>query len=351
MQSVKPQTKTLNQRQTETHIVKPAELIEIREISESLKLVDRRIFNVLLANAWDNIKEPVFHTVRLHELRGTDKDNARPRDSLKRLMQVVIAFDVIEDGIKREVLTHLLGDCKLDHNPYGLAYYSFSDSMRKMLVLSSVFARLRRDLIYQFRSKYALTLYEMLQKRINLSHKTSDNFTIDEIRQKLGVAKEINKIYRDLNTNVLKPAVIEVNGLSDIACSIDPIIENRVTVGIRLSWRKKEIEEAFKSVNELQDNSSVRKERIGGQVVQIYPNQTQVNGAEEPNRIGKRLRELNTRECEQLKKTFFGYDIYSLYNEFQIWIDKTQGEIPDSPPAAFTNWLKNYYKITGPRRT
>jgi hypothetical protein len=351
MQTVKPKTKTLNQRQTDTHIVKPAELIEIREISESLTLADRRIFNMLLANAWDNIKEPVFHTIRLHELRSSNQDNSRPRDSIKRLMQVIISFDVIEDGINREVITHLLGDCKLDHNPHGLAHYSFSDSMRKMLVFSSVFARLRRDLIYQFRSKYALTLYEMLQKRINLSHKTSDDFTIDEIRQKLGVAKEINKIYRDLNTNVLKPAVLEVNKLSDIACSFDPIIENRVTVGIRLSWRKKEIEETFKSVNELQNNSAVRKERIRGQVVQIFPNQNHGNATDEPNKIDNRVRELNTRECEQLKKTFFGYDIYSLYNEFQIWIDKTQGEIPDSPPAAFTNWLKNYYKITGPRRT
>jgi len=351
MQPVKHQTKTLNQRQTDTHIVKPAELIEIREISESLTLVDRRIFNILLANAWDNIKEPVFHTVRLHELRGTDKDNVRPRDSLKRLMQVIIAFDVMEDGIKREVLTQLLGTCKLDYNPHGLAHYSFSDVMRQMLVSSSVFARLRRDLLYKFRSKYSLTLYEMLQKRINLSHKTSEDFTIAEIRQKLGVEKGRYDIFRDLNSRVIKPAVIEVNGLSDIYCSIESITENRVTVGIRLSWRKKEIDESVKSINELQKNGSVKEEGLSGKVVHFFPNQAHVNGAEEPNKICKRVRELNTRECEQLKKTFFGYDIYSLYNEFQIWIDNTQGEIPDSPPAAFTNWLKNYYKITGPRRT
>jgi plasmid replication initiation protein len=304
----------------------------------------------MLANAWDNIKEPVFHTVRLHELRGTDKDNTRPRDSIKRLMHVVIAFDVIEDGIKREVLTHLLGDCKLDYNPHGLAHYSFSDSMRKMLVSSSVFARLRRDLLYQFRSKYALTLYEMLQQRINLSYKTSEDFTLDEIRKKLGVAKEKHKIYRDLNTHVLKTAVLEVNGLSDIACSIEPIKQERSTVGLRLSWRKKEIDEAVKSVEELQKHSAGRQERLSGQVVQIFPNeQPQINRAEEPKLIKRRVRELDTRECEQLKKTFFGYDIYSLYNEFQHWIEDTKREIPDNPPAAFTNWLKSYYNITGKR--
>jgi len=350
MQPTKPPTRTLNQRQTETHIVKPAELIEIREVSESLTLVDRRNFNMMLANAWDNIKEPVLHTIRLHELRGTDKDNTRPRDSIKRLMQVIIAFDVVEDGIKREVLTHLLGDCKLDYNQHGLAHYSFSDSMRKMLVSSSVFARLRRDLLYQFRSKYALTLYEMLQKRVNLSRKMSEDFTIEEIKKKLGVAKDLYPAYRSLNQFVIKPAVLEVNGLSDIACSIEPITERRATVGVRLSWRKKEVDEATKSVEELQKHSAGRQERLSGQVVQIFPNeQPQIKKAEEPKLIGKKLRELDTRECEQLKKTFFGYDIYYLYDEFRHWIEETKAEIPNNPPAAFTNWLKSYHKITGKR--
>lgn len=343
MQPPKPPTKTLNQRQTETHIVKPAELIEIREVSESLTLADRRIFNMLLANAWDKIQEPIFHTIRLRELRGTDKDNARPRESLKRLMQVVIAFDVVEDGIKREVLTHLLGDCKLDYNQYGLAYYSFSDSMRNMLAKSSVFARLRRDLIYQFRSKYALTLYEMLQKRINL-HKTSEDFTIEEIRQKLGVEKTLYPAYRSLNQKIFITSVIEVNGLSDIACEIEPIKEGRKVIGVRLSWRKKDTDEAVKSILEQERHSAGRTERLKGQVVDMFPTQASV----EPKRIGKRLRALDTRECEQLKKTFFGYDIYALYNEFQDWIEQTEKEIPDNPPAAFTNWLKKCYDITGP---
>ncbi len=345
MLPVKPQTKTLNQRQTETHIVKPAELIEIREISEPLTLADRRIFNMLLANAWDNIKEPVFHTVRLHELRSNN-NNSRPRDSLKRLMRVIIAFDVVEDGIKREVLTHLIGDCKLDYNKYGLAHYSFSDSMRKMLIESSVFARLRKDLLYQFRSKYALTLYEMLQKRVNL-HKTSEDFTIDEIRQKLGIEKDKYPIFRDLHSRVIKVAFLEVNGLSDIACNFEQIITERRTVGIRISWRKKELDEAVKSVKELEKCSIGRKERLSGKVTQIYPNEPRLNPMATPKRIGRRVRELDTRECEQLKKTFFGYDIYSLYNEFQGWIEQTGKEMPDNPPAAFTNWLKKYYNITG----
>jgi hypothetical protein len=258
-------------------------------------------------------------------------------------MKVVVGFDVVEDGIKREVLTQLLGPCKLDHNPQGLAYYTFPEPIRAALESSTVFARLRRDLLCQFRSKYALSLYEMVQKRINLSFKTSEDFTVEDLRQKLGVEKAKYLIYRDLNSRVLKPAVLEVNALSDIECSFEPILEGRKTVGLRLVWRKKTTDEAVKNAQGLPKQVA----RTAGPVLRVVGNAA---GADETPKTGKRLRELNTRECEQLKKTFFGYDIYYFYTEFQDWLENTGGEIPKNPAAAFTNWLKNYYKITGPRQ-
>lgn len=345
MQVLKPQTKTLKQRQTEAHIVKPAELIDIREISDSLTLADRRIYNLLIAEAWDNIQEPVLHPIRLHELRSSNQDNARPRDSLRRLMKVVVAFDVVEDGIKREVLTQLLGPCKLDHNPQGLAYYTFPEPIRLAIESSTVFARLRRDLLCQFRSKYALSLYEMVQKRVNLSFKTSEDFTIEELRQKLGVEKGKYPKLCDLQTRVLKPAAAEVNGLSEVTCSIESIIQDRKAVGLRLSWRKKTTDEAVKNVQTLPKPVAGKAARSGGPALRVVGSTPE---ADETPKTGKRLRELNTRECEQLKKTFFGYDIYHFYTEFQDWLERTGGETPKNPAAAFTNWLKNYYKITGP---
>ncbi len=41
-------------------MVKPGELIDIREISP-LTLSDQRFYNLLIANAWDRITEPVEH--------------------------------------------------------------------------------------------------------------------------------------------------------------------------------------------------------------------------------------------------------------------------------------------------
>lgn len=279
MQPLKRQTRTLHQRQTEAHIVKPAELIDIREISDSLTLSDRRIYNLLIADAWDNINQPVLHPIRLHDLRGTDKDNTRPRDSLRRLMKVVIAFDVVEDGIKREVLSQLLGPCKLDHNPQGLVYYTFPEPIRAAVESSTMFARLRRDLLCQFRSKYALSLYEMVQKRVNLSFKTSEDFTLDDLRQKLGVEKGLYPAYRSLNQKVILPAKTEVNEISDVFCELREIKEGRKVVGLRLSWRKKETDETVKNIPTLPKAKSARVDRPA---LRVVGNETEAAQAQTP---------------------------------------------------------------------
>jgi hypothetical protein len=283
----------------------------------------------------------VLHHIRLHELRSSNPSNDRPRESMRRLMKVVISFEVVEDGIKREVLSQLLGPCKLDYNPQGLAYYTFPEPIRNAVESSTVFARLRRDLLCQFRSKYALSLYEMVQKRVNLAFKTSEEFTLDEFRQKLGVEKAKYPIYRDLNSRVLKPAVLEVNEISDIDCVIEPVTEGRKTTGIRLKWLKKGADDASGKP----PAQPKRPTRAAAPVLRVVGKET---GLAEPPKAAKRLRALNTRECEQLKKTFHGYDIYYFYAEFQDWLEKTGRDIPEKPAAAFTNWLKSYYKITGP---
>ncbi|HTS67375.1 MAG TPA: replication initiation protein [Terriglobia bacterium] len=150
-------------------------------------------------------------------------------------------------------------------------------------------------------------------------------------------------IYRDLNARVLKPAVLEVNEISDVECSIEPIAEGRKTTGLRLAWRKKGSDDAV-SGKQAQTQRPARKFAPALRVVG-----KEAIESESP-KTANRLRALNTRECEQLRKTFDGYDIYYFYSEFQDWLERTGGEIPGKPAAAFTNWLKNYYKITGPLR-
>jgi hypothetical protein len=62
--------KTLAARPDHGSMIKPGELIDVVEISP-LTLTDRRVYNMLLENAWDEIERPVDHSIPKKDLRGT----------------------------------------------------------------------------------------------------------------------------------------------------------------------------------------------------------------------------------------------------------------------------------------
>ena len=69
----------------------------------------------------------------------------------------------------------------------GIVYYSFPAAVRGIIRESSQYARLQKQVMFAFSSKYALALYEMVQKRGNLKFKTSEEFPVDRFRALLGV--------------------------------------------------------------------------------------------------------------------------------------------------------------------
>ena len=64
------QLRTIDVEPDEHMLIKPGELIDIVELSP-LTLQDRRIYNLLILNAWDSITEPKEHRIHKRDLRGT----------------------------------------------------------------------------------------------------------------------------------------------------------------------------------------------------------------------------------------------------------------------------------------
>jgi hypothetical protein len=72
----------------EYSLIKPGELVDVVELSP-LTLQDRRIYNLLILNAWESITEPKEHRIRKRDLRGSHGVNDRVEESLLRLMGAV----------------------------------------------------------------------------------------------------------------------------------------------------------------------------------------------------------------------------------------------------------------------
>ena len=229
-------------------MIKPNELIEIKG-SGPLTLQDRRIFNVLLNNAWGKsiINHGEVFTIDTAELKETDQKNQRLKRSLRRLMTTVIVA-VKDNG--DDVETQLLGSRRI--TPSGTMTYSFPNELAEVLKDSSVFAKLDLEVMRSFSSKYAFALYEAIARRINLKHKFNEDMKIEDMRDLLGVEAGKLDAYRNLRLKAIEPAVAEVNAITPYQVTISPVSKGRKVVGFKMYWHVKDEQGLIKSYKELQ---------------------------------------------------------------------------------------------------
>lgn len=224
----------------ETEMIKPKELIEVKG-SGALTLQDRRLFNMLLNEAWGKriSKHGETFTIDTASLKDTakqiDQNNQRLKKSLRRLMTTTI---ITVNAAGDDVETQLLGSRRI--TPAGLMHYSFPNDLADVLKDSSVFAKLDLEVMSSFSSKYAFALYEAVARRINMKFKHNENLDIEDMRGLLGVDTGKLSSYRNLRIKAIEPAVTEVNEITPYLVTIHPVKKGRKVVGFTLHWSVKD---------------------------------------------------------------------------------------------------------------
>lgn len=326
-------------------MIKPGELIDVVEMTP-LTLADRRIYNMLIAHAWDQIDEPVAHVIPKKDLRGTHNVNDRIGESIERLMGAIVRVQIERDGKRYTRRVQLLGATDDAQDNDGMLYYVFPAELRSIIRNSRVFARLRKDVMYALSSKYALALYEMVQKRGNLGRKWSEEFSVERFRELLGVPKDKLESFKNLNTWAIKPAVTEVNGLSDFGCKVEPILEGRKVVRVRLSWWRKNTDEVKNAYHELQNSKVGRKARLTNTVEQVAmepPRLVAISDHRAPKpKAGLKQDRLTMKAFEQARSEYPDIDIQRAEEAFITWLKTGHRDWPEYFDAAFFGFMRQY---------
>jgi len=238
---------TLSAKVGKHSLVKPGELIDVVELTP-LKLQDKRLFNELLAHAWTEIGEGKEHKIHKTELTQTDRHLERLDESLDRLMGTFVKTVIEEDGEKYTRRFHFLARIDDAYRPDGWIKYKFSEDAEKMMLNSSVFARIQREVMFALSSRYSLALYEILAKRINLKHTQSEVFEIDMFRAMLGVPEGTYKLMAHLRSRILDTAFGEVAQLTNIGCSYTLIrTKGKAYNHIKVSWFPKDASASYEA--------------------------------------------------------------------------------------------------------
>jgi Initiator Replication protein len=327
-----PQTfqKTLDAKPNEESIVKPGELVDIVEMTP-LTLNDRRIYNLLLANAWDKLTETVQHVIPKRELQNTlHKGTGRLEDSIRRLMSAIVEVRVLRERKWETKRVQLLGGNVVPDADDGFVRYDFQPLMREIISESRVFARLHKQIMFALSSKYSLALYELIQKRGNLT-KNFEDFEVAELRNFLGVPSGKLTSWINFKNKAITPAVKEVSDLSEFVVSIEPVKgKARAFTTVRLSWQRKTLPELKVVERELNNTKIGRKARLAGTVQQV----------DFGTLSSFRLPSLRGDTLDKARKIIPGYDIYYVESEWRRWAaDKPA---PDNADAAFLAFCKKF---------
>jgi len=185
---------------------------------------DKRVYHVLLRNAYERLLEDEVHFIDLATLKAALQFNSNNtqaiKDSLNRLKTVSIEFDVLNQLksylYKKKSDLHLgdwhsmtlLAEASIDNS---IISYEFSSTMRRLLYEPEMYSVIDISFSKQFTSGYAYSLYEIGLRIVNIG--STGWITVDDFRSIMDVPETVYLRYRDFRRKVIQVAENEVNAL------------------------------------------------------------------------------------------------------------------------------------------
>ncbi|MBU3033899.1 replication initiation protein [Tritonibacter mobilis] len=186
-------------------------------ISGKLTLLQRKLSNVLLLNAYDTLTSARSHTIDARTLammvgyNSNDVDSLRA--SLRALAETVAEWNMLdEQGHQEWGVSALLSFAKLKN---GVCEYAYSPALAQKLHDPKIYALINVKIQRNFTSGHGLALYENCYRFVRTG--STGWWSLDIFRKLMGVdGSAYYESFKHLNAKIIKPAVAEVNKSSDI---------------------------------------------------------------------------------------------------------------------------------------
>jgi hypothetical protein len=225
-----------------TDVIKHSAAIQI---SNEVSLLQRKVWNILLAYAFDNLMVNEEHFIELKDLYSLLEYNSNDINYIKELLKNLVSINVEwnlfgKDGKQQWGVVSLLSEVVISD---GILTYSFASGLRKKLYNPSMYAKLSLSLQNKFTSKYSLCLYEIFIDYFDIKRDFGETpwIGIEEFRKLLGLKDNEYKRYTDLNHYIIKKSINEINLLTDLDINLPFTKKNKRTVcELKFIIRKKD---------------------------------------------------------------------------------------------------------------
>ena len=260
---------------------KPNDLVTANEVARST-FIERppsaealKVIHLLIKMAGGRLAEDIEHTIRLADIRVTKGMRKHDRASLTPLLdeltRTVVSFD--NHARKRRIASGLLAEHTTDYRDEAtgnvLVTWRFGRAFREVAELSCHWTILDKQTVLALRSRYALMLFQHIASLAELDMVKSKTFSIQELRDTLGVPTGKHQRFADLNRNALKQAIDEINFTSRLILKATPNKVGRSVATVTIAWVEKPLAERRDVKDELQRHSAGRRARQTGRAEQI----------------------------------------------------------------------------------
>ena len=190
------------------------------QITNQITLLQRRAWNVLLANAYDELPNRRRHTMSVNDLVDalgiTTRNTAHLRDMLQGLTTTALTWNVLgKDGKQKWGAASLLGYFEFEG---GVCVYDFG-GLSDRLYNPVMYARIKLATANKFNSKHALALYELCVDYLGVWQ--TPWMEIADFRRLMGIPEGEYERWYDLNRKLVEQPVAEINALSDIRVKVE----------------------------------------------------------------------------------------------------------------------------------
>ena len=208
-----------------------AEINEVIKASPAIQIqskithLQRRAWNVLLANAYNELPNTDIHHVSVSELARklgyASNDSEHLKETLEALVDCTVEWNILDkDKVEEWGVASLLAEARIKD---GICTYAYPPYLRQKLHNPRIYTKLNLRLQNRFTSRYALILWEVCFDYFDTERDQGETpfISIESFRELMGLEKNEYPVFKVLNRDVIKPAIKEINDLTNYHVEVE----------------------------------------------------------------------------------------------------------------------------------
>jgi Initiator Replication protein, WH1/Initiator Rep protein, WH2 len=214
-------------------------------IQNNITLLQRRAWNVLLANAYDELPVQEHHRIRIQDLMRAlefdSKNDEYLKEALEALVSCKVKWNILDkDGEHEWGVTTLLAEAKIKT---GVCTYAYGPTLRDRLHNPRMYARISLSMQNKFESKHAQALWEVCTDYLDEVRNQGETpfIGLREFKGLMGIGTDgYGGEFKIINRDVIKPSVKEINTVTDFDVKAEYKREKRKVAAVKFRVRRVE---------------------------------------------------------------------------------------------------------------